>query len=866
MAFKAGAIYGEAILDTKRWRAGLGRLTKGIGIAVAAAAAAFSAAMIKFSQAGDEFQKAMSNVATLVDTNVVNMQDLARQVLTLNPALGDATEITNGLYQAFSAGAPTAEAAMETTITSAKFARAALTDTNTAVDVLTTAVNAYGSETITAQKASDLFFQTIKLGKTTGEELAGTIGQSIPLFASAGIAMEELTAGLAAMTKQGVNSANATTQLNAIVNAFLKPSDEMVETLERMGYVSGSAFLEAEGLAGALKLLQEETRGDAAAMATLIPNIRGLRGAMALTGVGGKTFTETLEAMGDASGSTAEAFEKQEKTFDTFRNSMKNVQIILGNIAKVFVDQLARGATTAANSLITFIASAQGMQVVSQVAATVGGAFGVIKEIVTPLLDVLKESLQSVWAKLVENLTKIVGKGNESSVAFKALSVVTNLLSSSLIIAAKAVNATIDAIGDLIVALRESAQTVGTFFQALIDPTKWKDVGKQAREAGDAFVQLGTGVIDNVGDLIDTVIDEFTDFGSKITETAQELEIAYRVHSENAAEFVEVNWGRLLTGFDDFIEGITQNFVEGTEGLEETSTDSSKEVIDTWRDAFNELRSEGNATYEQLKRKAYWAYQQGLIDQREYNEISMDLWREYFSGVMQTIQEYSAPIMSAISTITSDTHTIFSQIYTNAEAKLRNSLNRQLEALEEQREAGVLTEEQYTEKKEELEERYNEKFNEVAEKQFKADKANKLAQVWMDTAQAIQSFWASSAPFGPIAGPAFASTMSALVTASAIAQSALIGKQEFVPSLQEGGRASGVTRINEAGGEIVTLPDGSQVIPYDISREIARAVGANRGNIFNVSFDGAKISNDMDLDRIVEVVSSRLGRKMRLAV
>ena len=34
--------------------------------------------------------------------------------------------------------------------------------------------------------------------------------------------LEQLTAGIAAMTKQGVNAANATTQLNSIVNAFIK--------------------------------------------------------------------------------------------------------------------------------------------------------------------------------------------------------------------------------------------------------------------------------------------------------------------------------------------------------------------------------------------------------------------------------------------------------------------------------------------------------------------------------------------------------------------------------------------------------------------------------------------------------------------
>ena len=172
MAFKAGAIYGEARLDTKKWHRGLAGLKRATGLAMAAVAAVFVATMVSATKKANEFQKAMANVSTLVDTTKVNMQELTYEILKLSPALGDTTELTKGLYQAFSSGARTAEDAMETTVTAAKFGKAALTDTFTAVDVLTTAMNAYGRETMTAEKAADIFFQTIKYGKIVGEELA----------------------------------------------------------------------------------------------------------------------------------------------------------------------------------------------------------------------------------------------------------------------------------------------------------------------------------------------------------------------------------------------------------------------------------------------------------------------------------------------------------------------------------------------------------------------------------------------------------------------------------------------------------------------------------------------------------------------
>ena len=144
----------------------------------------------------------MSNVNTIIDETKISTQNLTKDLLKLDPALGNTTDLTNGLYQSFSSGAETAEEAMQTTVDSAKFAKAALTDTYTAVDVLTTAVNAYGKESMTTTQASDIFFTTIKKGKLTGEQLAGSIGQSIPLFASAKINLNELASGMAAMTNR----------------------------------------------------------------------------------------------------------------------------------------------------------------------------------------------------------------------------------------------------------------------------------------------------------------------------------------------------------------------------------------------------------------------------------------------------------------------------------------------------------------------------------------------------------------------------------------------------------------------------------------------------------------------------------------
>lgn len=862
MAFKAGAIYGEASLNTTKWTSSLGRMTKGASVAAAAIAAAFTAAFASSVKAANEFQKAMSNVSTLVDTSVVNMQALTKQVLQLNPALGDATEITKGLYQAFSAGAVDAQDAMKITTDAATFAKAALTDTFTAVDALTTAVNAYGRETMTTTKASDIFFQTIKYGKITGEELAATIGTSIPLFANTGIRLEELAAGMAAMTKQGINAHLATTQLNAIINMFLKPSNEMVDVLNRMGYESGAAMLKAEGLAGALDLVQTATGGDAAEMAKLLPNVRALRGAMALSGVGGEEFTRVLEEMENAAGVTGEAFNKQEKTFETLRNTMKNLQITVGNIGKHFVDKLAVGATQAAQGMLAFIMSSQGMELVANIAGGVAGAFELIKGIVEPLFAVVKDAITTVWDQLKVSLAEVFGETTGGAGAMKLLAGVVNIVSSAVTVMGKVIASSIEILADWIIAIKESAGTVGTFFKFLAGKAEWSEVQERARNAGDAFKTLGKDYVDNVAEIYKTVWDEMKTFTADTEDLSTELTGKVSVAFSNVNEYVKANWGELLTGQEDFIGQMLEGMAQLGTGLGVQTDEDTDLMGETWLDFFDRLREEGLKTYQELQSILDNALNQNLVSERDYARLSREIWEENWNSRLEKAQTAFDAMHALYSESFGALYSLRTQYYTNVSAETELWYQSELARLESQLNANIITEEQFQAQKDELDRRAKEKRNAIAEAQFKAEKANKIVGVISNAASSIMGWWAQAPKLGPIAGPIFAGAMTALTTGVSIAQIALISQQKFVPEMATGGTASGITRINERGGEILNLPDGTVVIPNDISQQIAQA-SASAPSIY-VSFDGARISNEMDLDRVTDNVIRKLGKQLRL--
>lgn len=90
---------------------------------------------------------------------------------------------------------------------------------------------------------------------------------------------------------------------------------------------------------------------------------------------------------------------------------------------------------------------------------------------------------------------------------------------------------------------------------------------------------------------------------------------------------------------------------------------------------------------------------------------------------------------------------------------------------------------------------------------------------------------------------------------------AAVNKAKPVPAYAVGGTASGLARINEAGGEIVNLPDGTMVIPNDISRTIAEAAGTTQ--TISVSFAWAHIDQGVNLDMLAEKVSRKIAAKVR---
>lgn len=565
MAFNAGAVVGKIILDPKDWvkgvktvqssgdmmKKGFTALKTGAVAIGAALTGAFTASVVQ----ADKWQKSFANVSTLVDTAQVDVQGMAKELLGLDGSLGSATELTEGLYQALSASVEPGKA-VEFVAKSAEFAKAALVDTNTAVDVITTGLNAYGLEAGKAGDISDKLFTVIKTGKTTGDELAATIGQSIPLAANMGISFDELGASVAIMTRQGINASEATTQFNASVNAFLKPSDDMAATLKEMGFESGEAAIQQLGFKGALDAVTATTGGSKEALAGLFNNTRALRGVLALTGEGAADFDSILEQVTNSAGATTEAFGKQELTFETLKNQMGTISILAGNVGKVFVDQLATGASSAAQSMIDFVLSGRAAEPISTIVGTISGAFNLLKGILEPVVDTVFPLLKELGETTGTAIGQLTGKTDGASGAFSLLSKVLSLGTGVIKILGSQINGAITNIGNLAEAIRTTGGVVGDFFDFLKGEKSWDEVKGQADAAGEAFKKLGLGIVDGYTDLFGTLGEEILGFTKESEKLANKLELSYTSAFNETKTNFKSSFDAMITGQDEFVAGV----------------------------------------------------------------------------------------------------------------------------------------------------------------------------------------------------------------------------------------------------------------------------------------------------------------------
>ena len=291
------------------------------------------------------FEDGMAKVYTIADETVKPMADMSKEILNLSNQTGkSAAELAEATYQALSASVDTADA-VGFVATAANLGKAGFLETADAVDVLTTVINAYGMSAEDATKIADELVQVQNDGKTTVQELAGSMGTIIPTAAALNIPLEQLNAAYALMTKQGINTANTTTYLNGMFTELADGGSTVSQILqEKTGKTFGQLEADGKSLGDILGILEESVDGDSEAFLNLWGNTRAGRGALALVNAGASEFNEEAGKMADATGNVSSALETLQTPGAKARKALTqitNAGIQLGDVLAPYVEKAA---------------------------------------------------------------------------------------------------------------------------------------------------------------------------------------------------------------------------------------------------------------------------------------------------------------------------------------------------------------------------------------------------------------------------------------------------------------------------------------------------------------------------------------------
>lgn len=329
----------------------VGKAFTGFGAGVTAAVA------VGVKQFAD-LEVAMTNVSTIAGQSDQWIQQMTGSIRNLAVELGTSpTGLAEGLYDIIGSGIEASEA-FDVLRTSAIAAKAGMTDTATAASAITAAINAYGKSAKEAGNIADVFFKTVDTGVLTFEELATSLGRTLPLAASLNVSIEELGAAYAQLTLQGISASEAETMIAAVMTAAISPTEELTRAVQEYGYESAEALIQTEGFVGFLRFLEQEAGGSSQRMSELTGNVRATNGALALTRNEMEEYNAALADMNTAAQDgafTNEVFARQMETLSAnlaqARAAWADLSITIGAAVAPAIGAAADIMTTWANLL-----------------------------------------------------------------------------------------------------------------------------------------------------------------------------------------------------------------------------------------------------------------------------------------------------------------------------------------------------------------------------------------------------------------------------------------------------------------------------------------------------------------------------------
>lgn len=270
-----------------------------------------------------EFEYTMAKIVGLAGVQATQVQAWTKDVIQLSIQTGkSAKELAEGLYFVASSGIKGGKA-LDVLKISALGAMTGMGKTADIANLLTSVINAYGAENISATRTMDVLTAAIREGKAEAVDMAKALGYVVNVAAEMDISFENVAAAVAATTRTGASASTSVTQLRQLLFSFIKerPQVEKALTLVGLEYQQVRDWMKEDLLTGLVKLDAVMEEWGVETLGKIFPNVRALNEFLALTGKNVVENTKVFQAVKNSMGDFKSAIDAVANTAQVRLNS-----------------------------------------------------------------------------------------------------------------------------------------------------------------------------------------------------------------------------------------------------------------------------------------------------------------------------------------------------------------------------------------------------------------------------------------------------------------------------------------------------------------------------------------------------------------
>jgi TP901 family phage tail tape measure protein len=348
---------------------------------VGAAAAVVGVATVKM--AGD-FESSTNRLVTSAGEVHQNLEMVRQGILSMAGEVGySAEELSKAMYTIESGGQHGA-AGLQVLRAAAEGAKAENAELKTVADAVTSVLVDYHLKAEDAAAVTSKLVAATSAGKTTFEELSGSMASVLPVASAAHISLDDILGDLASMTVHGESAQQSAQNLTDVIRHMQNPTQMQTKELALMGISAQNLAddLSSKGLSGTLQEISNrirESMGPGAtkvildlgtALKTLPKDVQALGQKLIDGSISQAAYNKEAKAMDPIAAHQAAAF----ATLAASTHVIGNEQLTGGQVMQSYGAALAKATGDATGLNVALMLTGENADTTNNAVRTVAGA------------------------------------------------------------------------------------------------------------------------------------------------------------------------------------------------------------------------------------------------------------------------------------------------------------------------------------------------------------------------------------------------------------------------------------------------------------------------------------------------------------